>query len=116
MDDITRNAASPATSYLFKTREDAKRKEEKSENFHSGVESLLIISRRCRLDLQTAVAFLCMGVAETDEDDWKMLKHVLHYLRGTIDLVLTLGAYDITKMKSWVDVSYGIHSDCKIHD
>ena len=24
MDDITRNTASPATSYLFKTREDAK--------------------------------------------------------------------------------------------
>ena len=40
MDDITRNAASPATSYLFKTREDAKLSEEKSENFHSLVASL----------------------------------------------------------------------------
>ena len=36
-------------------------------------------------------------------------------MRGTIDLVLTLGADDLLKMKSWVDVSYGIHADCKSH-
>ena len=43
------------------------------------------------------------------------LKLVLQYLRGTIDLVLTLGADDITKMKLWVDVLYKIHSEYKIH-
>ena len=69
MDDITRNAASPATSYLFKTREDAKLSEENSENFHSVVASLLFISRMCRLDIQTEVDFLCTGVAEPEEDD-----------------------------------------------
>ena len=36
-------------------------------------------------------------------------------MRGTIDLVLTLGADDLLKMKLWVDVPYGIHSDCKSH-
>ena len=36
-------------------------------------------------------------------------------MRGTVDLVLTLGADDITKIKSWVNVSYGLHYDCKIH-
>jgi hypothetical protein len=36
-------------------------------------------------------------------------------LRGTLDLFLTLGADDITNMKTWVDVSYGIHDDCKSH-
>ena len=115
MDDITRNAASPATRYLFKTREAAKLSEKKSENFHSVVESLLFISSRCRLDIQTAVAFLCTIVAEPYEDDWNILKRVLQYLRGTIDIFLMLGADDITKLKSWVDVSYGIHSDCKSH-
>ena len=40
MYDITRNAASPATRYLFKTREDAKLSEEKSDNFHSIVASI----------------------------------------------------------------------------
>ena len=42
MDDITRNAASPTTIYLFKTREDAKLSEEKSDNFHSVVASLFL--------------------------------------------------------------------------
>ena len=115
IDSITRNAASPETSYLFKTCEDAKLSEEKSKIFHSVVASLFFISRRFRLDIQTSVAFLCNIVAEPDEDDRKKLKRVLQYLRGKIDIFLTLGADDITKMNSWVDVSYGIHSDCKSH-
>ena len=56
-----------------------------------------------------------MRVTEPTEDDWAKLQRVLQYLRGTIDLVLTLGVDDITKAKSWVDVSYGVHSDCKSH-
>jgi len=36
-------------------------------------------------------------------------------LRGTIDLKLALGAGDITKMESWIGVSYGIHEDCRSH-
>ena len=58
----------------------------------------MFISRRFRLDIQTAVAFLCTRVAESDEDDWKKFKCVLQYLRGTIDIVLTIGAGDINKM------------------
>ena len=114
-EDITRDAATPATSYLFKTREVDKLDEKKAENFHSVVASLLFISRRCRLDIQIAVAFLCTRVSEPDLDDWNKLRRVLQYLRGTIDLTLTIGADDITEMKSWVDVSYGIHDDCKSH-
>ena len=115
-DDITRDAATPATSYLFKVRDTSpKLNEERADNFHSVVAALLFVSRRCRLDIQVAIAFLCTRVAEPDEDDWAKLKRVLQYLRGTIDLVLTLGADDLLKMKSWVDVSYGIHADCKSH-
>ena len=61
------------------------------------------------------MAFLCTPVSEPDLDDWNKLRRVLQYLRGTIDLTLTMGADDITEMKSWVDVSYGIHDDCKSH-
>jgi hypothetical protein len=115
LEDITRDAATPATSFLFKTREVALLDEEKAENFHSVAASLLFVSRRCRLDIQTAVAFLCTRVSGPDVDDWAKLKRVLQHLRGTLDLFLTLGADDITKMKSWVDVSHGIHDDCKSH-
>jgi len=61
-EDITRDAATPATSFLFKTREADKLDEKKAETFHSVVASLLFISRRCRLDIQIAVAFLCTRI------------------------------------------------------
>ena len=115
-EDITRNAATPASNYLFEVREDiAKLSDSKADNFHSVTAALLFISRRCRLDIMTAVAFLTTRVSCPDEDDWKKLRRVLQYLRGTLDLELTLGADDITKVKSWVDVSYGIHQDCRSH-
>ena len=61
------------------------------------------------------VALLCKRVSEPDKDDWQKLRRVLQYLRGTIDLKLTLGAGDIIKMKSWVDVSYRIYDNCRRH-
>ena len=115
-DDITRDASTPATSYLFGVRESSPHlSEEKADNFHSVVAMLLFISRRCRLDIQTAVGFLTTRVSGPDQDDWNKLKRVLQYLRGAIDLVLTLGADDLLSMFAWVDVSYGVHSDCKSH-
>jgi hypothetical protein len=114
-DDIVRNAATPATNYLFKVRDVPKLDKKKAENFHSVMAQLLFVGNRCRLDIKTAVAFLCTRVSKPDEDDWNKLKRVLQYLKGTIDLKLTLGADDITKMRSWVDVSYGIHDDCRSH-
>ena len=67
------------------------------------------------MDIQTAIGFLCTRVAEPKEDNWIKLKRVLQYLRGTLDMVLVLGADDLTDMKSWVDVSYGVHDDCRSH-
>ena len=96
-------------------RESTKLDEERAENFHSVVALLLFVSRRCRLDIQTALAFLTTRVSEPTLDDWNKLKRVLQYLRGTIDLKLTLGADDILKAKTWVDVSYGVHDDCRSH-
>ena len=87
MDEINRTASSPAKGYLLDVREDAKKlDEERAENFHSVVAALLFISRRCRLDIQMAVAFLTTCVVAPDEDDWVKLKRVLQYLNGTIDL------------------------------
>ncbi len=54
-------------------------------------------------------------MSEPDEDDWNKLKCALQYLRGMIDMMLTLEADDLLKMHSWVDVSYGMHDDCKSH-
>ena len=115
-EEITKTAATPAKSYLFEVREGSKAlDEERADSFHSVVASLLYVSRRSRLDIQTAIGFLCTRVSCPDEDDWVKLRRVLQHLNGTMDLTLILGADDMQKMKSWVDVSYGVHHDCKSH-
>ena len=45
MEDITRNAATPASSYLFDVRDSPKLDEKRADNFHSVTASLLFISR-----------------------------------------------------------------------
>ncbi|CAJ1937210.1 unnamed protein product, partial [Cylindrotheca closterium] len=116
MDGINREATSPAKAYLFDVREAAKDlNEERADNFHSVTASLLYVSRRCRLDIQTAIGYLCTRVGFPDEDDWVKLKRVLQYLKGSIDLTRIIGGDNIRRMQAWVDVSYGIHDDCKSH-
>jgi hypothetical protein len=87
----------------------------KADIFHSTVAKLLYICKRCRLDIQNTVGFLTTRVSKPDEDDWKKLKRVLQYLRGTIDDKLILGCVDIGKMKSFVDASFAVHMDMKSH-
>jgi hypothetical protein len=43
------------------------------------------------------------------------LERLLMYVRGTLDEFLTLGVDNLTIMKTWVDVSYGVHKDFKSH-
>ena len=115
-EDIIKNAATPATRYLFDIREDAVQlNEERADHFHSIVAKLLYISKRCRLDIQNAVGFLCTRVSKPDEDDWNKLKRVLQYLRGTLDDKLILGCIDIKKMKSFIDAAFAVHPDMRSH-
>jgi hypothetical protein len=115
-DDITRSAATPAKKNLFDIDETAElRAHQDSETFHSVVAKLLYVSKRSRLDIQLAIAFLCTRVACSTEQDWVKLKRVLEYLRGSLDGFLTLGADDIGMMKTWVDASYAVHMDMKSH-
>jgi hypothetical protein len=63
----------------------------------------------------TAVAFICTRVKSPDVDDWKKLKRVMKYLRGTADLPLTLEAGDMSVLKWWIDVSFTTHDGMKSH-
>jgi hypothetical protein len=115
-EDITRSAATPAKRDLFDIDENSgELTKVEGETFHSIVAKLLYVSKRCRLDIQLAIAFLCTRVSCSTEKDWLKLKRVLEYLRGTLDEFLTLGTEDITLMQTWVDASYAVHRDMKSH-
>ena len=75
----------------------------------------MFLSKRARLDLQTAVAFLCTRVKSPDIDDAKKLGRVMRHLRETIFLPLVLG-WDGTGNIYWsVDASFAVHGDMKSH-
>ena len=119
LEDITKNAATPAKDNLFEVREDREVNphlpEDKAKCFQSVVPLLLYICKRCRLDIMLPIGFLCTRVKSPTEDDWWKLKRVLCYLRGTIDEKLIIGADDILNMQAYVDASYAVHSDMKSH-
>jgi len=115
-ESITRSAATPATRHLFDVRDDAKKLDkEQADMFHSTVAKLLYICKWCRLDIQNAVAFLTTRVSNPDEDDWKKMKRLLQYLRGTLDDKLVLGGEDIGRMSSFMDAAFAVHPDMKSH-
>ena len=104
-EDIIRNASTPAAKYLFDTSDDdEKLSPELADKFHRIVAKLLYVTKRARVDILLAIAFLCTRVANTDVQDWKL------------DDVMRLGADSLLfEMKTWVDASYAVHPDMKSH-
>jgi hypothetical protein len=88
---------------------------EKARLFHTFVAKILFLSKRTRCDIQPAVAFLTTRVKNPCEEDWTKLLKVVHYLKLTMNDVLTLKA-DGTRIIKWhVDASFAVHDDFKSH-
>ena len=85
------------------------------EAFHHCVAKLLYVPKRCRLDIFTAVSFLCTRVTRSIEVDCQKLKRLIKYLYGTPDRKLTIGADDINWMNVFIDAAYATHPDMKSH-
>ena len=107
-------ATTPAALHLFEVREDVKvLEEEDAMKFHTMVAKGLFLCKRARPDIQTTIAFLTTRVKQPDQDDWKKLRRLIDYLRGTADLVLTLEADNTNVVKWYVDVAYAVHPDMR---
>ena len=59
------------------------------------------------------IVFLTTCVRVPNEDDWKKLLRLMHYLRNTTDIPLTLRADGTNIVKWWVDGSYAVHPDMR---
>jgi hypothetical protein len=114
--DMNGENSTPAASFLFDVDEDCERLDEETSNlFHHNTAKLLFLCKRARPDIQTAVAFLCTRVKGPDTDDYKKLTRVMKYLRGTVNMPLTLEANGSAIFKWWIDASYGVHPDMRSH-
>jgi hypothetical protein len=115
-ENIVRPAATPAKKDLFETdNTSGPLTTAHSETFHSIVAKLLCVSKRSRLDIQLAIAFLCTRVSCSNEKDWLKLKRALEHLHSSLDECLPLGADDLSTMLTWVDASCAAHKDMKSH-
>jgi hypothetical protein len=115
---ITVVAATPATENLFEVRPDESRvllDEKRGQAFNHATAQLLFASSRARKDMQCAMAFLTTRVKTPDEDDWRKLKRLLRYIRGTIYMPLILKADGMNIVKWLVDASFVTHKDCRGH-
>ena len=110
-------SSTPAAVHLFKTNlEDPKLlSDEQKKIFVHLVMQGLYLSQRGRLDIRTAIAFLCSRLHNPDEDDYKTLTRMIQYLRGMKDLIHTLQTNDDGIVRWWIDASYAVHDDMKGH-
>ena len=69
--------------------------------------------KRARPDLETAVAFLCTRVSKSTMSDWKKLKRVLQYAKGTIKDVRIIGASNLSHIYMFVDASYAVYENMR---
>ena len=116
-DNSKKTAKMPASEHLFKMCEDIMVLPEKQVAiFHTFVVKNLFASKHTWSEISVAVAFLCTCVKNPDEDDWKKLIQLIHYLHGMEELPLILHANSTTVGKWWwVDSSHAIHPNMHSH-
>jgi hypothetical protein len=108
----------PASIDLFDIDEESTAlPEAQRRKFHGGVQKLLYIASKCRMDLSAAVSFLTTRVSLATEQDMKKLIKALRYLNSTKDLGLRLGGdkQGFISVQIYADASYGVHHDAKSH-
>jgi hypothetical protein len=108
--DMDGTATTPAAEHLFKVDDSASvLKPKDSDLFHSVTAKLLFLCKRARPDIQTPISFLCTRVMNPNVGDYKKLRRVVGYLRGTKDMRLTLEADNLQVVKWWIDASFAVH-------
>jgi hypothetical protein len=107
----------PASKFLFEINSTYPKmlSEDDTNMFHTMVVKLLFLCKKSRLEVQTAVSFLCTHVRSPCTDDYKMLARNIEFLRGTKDMVLTLENDKSHITKWWLDASFAYHSKMISH-
>jgi hypothetical protein len=104
----------PATNNLFRTQMDEKKiPKRRATIYHSTVAKLLFVAKRARPDILLAVSFLTTRVKSPDMDDWRKLVRVLSYLKGSLDISLTLICDKLDKLIWYIDGSCALHMDMR---
>ena len=115
-EDVSEPVKNMATKKLFVVDENSKPlSTDKADVFHSVTAKLLWVEKRSRPDIELVISFLCTQISCCTEEDWGKLKRLLRFLNQTIDDERIMGADDLLSLLTWIDASYGVHTDMKGH-
>jgi hypothetical protein len=109
----TKIATSPAAADLF-DQDDGDNTGVDAKAFLSIVMSLMYLARLTRPDILLAVTYLATKGHNPSKQDLKKLHRVLRYLKGTIDLGVTIHCTDM-QIYCHCDASYGAHANGTSH-
>jgi hypothetical protein len=79
------------------------------------VANALYVAKRARPDIAVSVSFLTTQVRCPDVKDWVKLRHLVKYLRSTVDLPLTLGTTSGGVLHWYVDAAFAVHPNMRGH-
>ena len=109
-----KKANNPAEEFLFTVDDESRMVDDsRAKVFHTFVAKALLATKRSRPEIHTEVAFLTARVWGPNKDDWKKLLRLVHYLRNTTKMPLTIRADGTNIDKWWVDGSYDVHPDMR---
>ena len=107
----TKPKVTPATSELFRVREEPLLEPAEAKSFHTRVAKLQYLAKRVRPECLTAVAFLSTRVKSPDRDDMKKLERLEGYVLGTRSEGVKLEIGDAIVVRAYIDAAYGVHED-----
>jgi hypothetical protein len=112
--NVARTSAAP--NDLFVMDKDAEKlSEEGATAFHNLVAKTLYVSKRARLDISVAFAFLTNRVRAPDVNDWRKLSHLMEYLRVDRLLPLILSANGSGVLMWYDNASFAVHPNMCSH-
>ena len=110
------NVICPWNGMLFESNMNKKKLTQRNaETFHTFVMKCIFLAKQDRPNVLTGISYLATKVLEAYDEDLKKLLRIISYLRNTINIRLTLEAYDSQTISWYVDSSFGVHKDLKSH-
>ena len=106
----------PWTKNMLKVKkEENNMGDKKRAIFHSFMMKAVFLTEIVRADAHSSIYFLASRVKENTTQDWMKLLRVLSYLKCTRYYLLTLEADNEQTLYCFVDATFAVHADMKIH-
>ena len=71
--------------------------------------------KRGRPDIEVPISFLSTRFSDPSEEDWKKLKRVLGFIKGTIDDKRRMGIDDMCNIVTMINASHAVHENMRSH-